>query len=93
MREKDIDFLKMEVTNAEQIAINAKVNLASISFEKDSEIIKLRNLCKKLKQKIGLDIALLSPEESKFFKRVYMNPPRPWMPDLDINHFMAMRHV
>ena len=30
---------------------------------------------------------------SKFFKRVYMNPPRPWMPDLDINHFMAMRHV
>jgi len=48
---------------------------------------------KELKQKVGLDIALLSEEESKFFKRVYMNPPRPWMPDLDINHFMALRNV
>jgi hypothetical protein len=48
---------------------------------------------KELIQKVGLDIALLSADESRFFKRVYMNPPRPWMPDLDIQHFMALRHV
>ena len=48
---------------------------------------------KRLKQKVGLDIALLSEDESRFFKRVYMNPPRPWMPELDISHFMAIRNV
>ena len=48
---------------------------------------------KRLKQKVGLDIALLAEDESRFFKRVYMNPPRPWMPELDISHFMALRHV
>ena len=46
-----------------------------------------------LKQKIGLDIVILDSDASKFFKRVYMNPPRPWMPVEQIKHFMATRNV
>lgn len=46
-----------------------------------------------LNKKIGLDITMLSDEHSKFFKRVYMNPPRPWMGTDTIKHFMALKHV
>ena len=42
-----------------------------------------------LSKQIGLDISLLSENDSKFFKRVYMNPPRPWLDPTIINHFMA----
>jgi hypothetical protein len=46
-----------------------------------------------LKSKIGLDICMMRPDESKFFKRVYMNPPRPWIANEMIDHFMAVKHV
>ena len=46
-----------------------------------------------LKYKLGLDITIMQTENSKFFKRVYMNPPRPWMPNEEIAHFMATRNV
>lgn len=46
-----------------------------------------------LKKKLGLDINLLDHDTSRFFKRVYMNPPRPWMGMDQIKHFMAQRHV
>lgn len=46
-----------------------------------------------LKTKLGLDIANLDSETSKFFKRVYMNPPRPWMNTRSIEHFMATKYV
>jgi len=46
-----------------------------------------------LKYKLGLDIITMDYNTSKFFKRVYMNPPRPWMPSDQIKHFMAIRHV
>jgi hypothetical protein len=42
---------------------------------------------------LGLDLALLSEEHSRFFKGVYMNPPRPYMPWDAIKHFMAKNHV
>lgn len=44
-------------------------------------------------EQIGIDITMLSAEDSRFFKRVYMNPPRPWMPVDQISHFMAIKHV
>lgn len=50
-------------------------------------------LGKILRNKIGLDIADLDSTTSKFFKRVYMNPPRPWLSGVTMNHFMALRHV
>jgi hypothetical protein len=46
-----------------------------------------------IKTKIGLDITIMRAEDSQFFKRVYMNPPRPWMPNEQIAHFMATRNV
>ena len=46
-----------------------------------------------LQKKVGLDISLLSPNDSRFFKGVYMNPPRPWMNHDKIKHFMALRYV
>lgn len=54
---------------------------------------KSMEIGKDLSSRIGLDITLLSPEDSRFFKRVYMNPPRPWMPWDQISHFMAIKHV
>lgn len=46
-----------------------------------------------LQNKVGLDITIMRPAESKFFKRVYMNPPRPWMTNENIAHFMATKIV
>jgi hypothetical protein len=51
------------------------------------------NLESILKNKVGLDITTMQPNESKFFKRVYMNPPRPWMTNENIAHFMATKVV
>ena len=50
-------------------------------------------LGKVLKTKIGLDIANLDSDTSRFFKRVYVNPPRQLMSGSTINHFMALRYV
>jgi hypothetical protein len=46
-----------------------------------------------LRTLIGLDITMLNADDSRFFKRVYMNPPRPWMSSEQISHFMATRNV
>jgi hypothetical protein len=54
------------------------------------ESVRLGNI---LRNKIGLDLADLDATISKFFKRVYMNPPKPWMSATHINHFMALRNV
>lgn len=50
-------------------------------------------LGEKIKSSLGISISLLSPEDSAFFKGVYMNPPRPYMPWETIGHFMATKHV
>lgn len=55
-----------------------------------NESVSLGN---ELNKKIGLDITMLPAEHSKFFKRVYMNPPRPWLGTDIIQHFMATKHV
>jgi hypothetical protein len=52
LREKDVKFLKEELRTTEEHAIVAKVNLATMAFEKDSELIKYRNICKKLKLRL-----------------------------------------
>ena len=52
LREKDVMFLKEELRSTEEHAIVAKVNLATMAFEKESELIRYRNLCKKLKLRL-----------------------------------------
>lgn len=47
----------------------------------------------RLREKLNLDLSMMMPEDSKFFKKVYMNPPRPWIPLEKIQHFMATKYV
>ena len=46
-----------------------------------------------LKNQVGLDITIMNPSDSKFFKRVYMNPPMSRISDRDLAHFMSIKHV
>lgn len=57
LREKDIMYYKEEVKKAEKIAVNAKIQFASYVFEKEEEIIKLKQINKKLMDKMGLTFA------------------------------------
>ena len=52
LNEKNLNFLKNEITLAEQTAVSSKVELASLAYEKDCEIIKHKNAYKKLKTKV-----------------------------------------
>ena len=52
LREKDVKFLKEELKNSDQWAVNAKVTLAQVVFEKDDELMKLRTINRKLKNKL-----------------------------------------
>lgn len=52
LREKDVKFLKEEVRNADNLAVNAKVQLAQIVYEKDDQIMQLKATNKKLKTKL-----------------------------------------
>lgn len=52
LNENNVKFLKQELTLAEQAAINAKVALATLAYEKDCEIIKHKNSYKRLKAKV-----------------------------------------
>jgi hypothetical protein len=52
LRENDVKYLKEELRAAEEQAINAKVSLATLAFEKDCEMIKFKKLCNKLKTKL-----------------------------------------
>jgi hypothetical protein len=53
-REKQ--FIKDELLKAEQETVNAKVALASIAFEKDSEIINLKNLLRKFNRRTSVNL-------------------------------------
>lgn len=57
LREKDILYYKEEVKKAEKIAVSAKIQFASYVFEKEEEIIKLKQINKKLMDKMGLTFA------------------------------------
>ena len=50
-------------------------------------------LGKELTTKLSIDISMMGISESKFFKKVYMNPPRPWLKWEQISHFMATKNV
>jgi chromosome segregation ATPase len=52
LKENDIKFLQEELRSTEQQAITAKVALATMAFEKDSELIKYKNMYKKLRMKV-----------------------------------------
>ena len=52
-RENDVKFYKEELLNTEKAAIDAKFGLATLAFDKDCEIVKYRNLCKKYKVKLA----------------------------------------
>lgn len=46
-----------------------------------------------IRAKLDLDISLLDPSDSAFFKRVYVNPPRQLVRPEQLRHFSAYRHV
>jgi chromosome segregation ATPase len=69
LREKDVEYLKKELRMADDATIKAKVELATLAFEKDSEIIRVRNICKKLKAKLTGN-PLMSPVKSPVKKTV-----------------------
>lgn len=56
----------------------------------EAESIKIGT---ELNAKVNLELSLLSPEFSKFFKKMYMNLPRPWLSYDQIKHLMAIKHV
>lgn len=59
------------------------------SIKNNNPLELIQSYDKDLKNKIGLSVTLLSPDNSKFFKSVYMNPPRPFISWDRIKHFMA----
>jgi hypothetical protein len=64
LKDKYIRKLKEDLEEAEKSAANAKINLAQNMFEKDSEVIKYKRLCKKLKTRLTPDIHTLERKNS-----------------------------
>lgn len=54
LRNNDVAYYKDELKKAEQIAVNAKIQFATYVFEKEEEVIKLKQLNKKFMDKLGL---------------------------------------
>ena len=52
LRENDVKFLKAEARYAEEIAVNTKLEIATLHFEKDIEILKYKSVTKRLSQKL-----------------------------------------
>jgi len=51
--ENDIKYLKEQLRSSESIAVSAKISLATLAYEKDSEIIKYKNSLRKLKTRLN----------------------------------------
>jgi len=54
LRINDVNYYKDELKKAEQIAVNTKIQFATFVFEKEEEVIKLKQLNKKFMDKLGL---------------------------------------
>jgi len=52
LRETDINYFKQELLNAEKAAVDAKIAVATLAFDKDCEIIKYKNMYKKLRMRV-----------------------------------------
>lgn len=52
-RDKEINSLRTQIKNIDELYADLKVSFATLSFEKDAEIIKLKNNCKKLMNSKG----------------------------------------
>ena len=53
-----IKKLKIDLEQTEEIAVRAKISVAQIVFEKDTELVKYKKYCKKLKTKLQGNITL-----------------------------------
>ena len=53
LREKDTTFYKKEISELTRELADSKVMQGTISFEKDSQIIELRTMIKKLKKHLS----------------------------------------
>jgi chromosome segregation ATPase len=75
--EKDIKFLKEQLKINELSTAKVKVSLATLSFERDCEIIKYKNHIKKLKQRFqGINMSEYSSNNTSsitgsFFKKLF----------------------
>lgn len=52
IRETDVNYFKQELLSAEKAAIEAKIAVATLAFDKDCEIVKYKNMYKKLRIKL-----------------------------------------
>jgi len=52
LKETDVNYLKQELLHAEKAAIEAKIAVATLAFDKDCEIVKYKNMYKKLRMKV-----------------------------------------
>jgi len=53
IKDHEIKKILLDLEDANTVAATAKISLAQLQFEKDTEIIKYKNICKKLKIKLG----------------------------------------
>jgi len=53
LRENDIKFLKEETRYAEEIAVKSKLEIATLHFEKDTELLKYKTLTRRLSHKVN----------------------------------------
>lgn len=52
LRETDVNYFKQELLSAEKAAIEAKIAVATLAFDKDCEIVKYKNMYKKLRMRL-----------------------------------------
>jgi chromosome segregation ATPase len=52
LKETDVNYFKQELLSAEKAVIDAKIHVATLAFDKDCEIVKYRNMYKKLRMKL-----------------------------------------
>jgi hypothetical protein len=70
-RDDLVNKIKEELNESERMASYAKVELAQVMFEKDTEVIKYRNVCKKLRAKIVTGDTNKKERKSSFFDFLY----------------------
>ena len=69
LRESDISYFKRELADAEKTVVEAKIEVATLAFDKDCEIIKYKNMCKKLKMKMVTQTSIINNKQQNVVKK------------------------
>lgn len=63
VRETDVNYFKQELLSAEKAAIEAKIAVATLAFDKDCEIVKYKNMYKKLRMRMQAAPAMMQQQK------------------------------